>query len=529
GKIHTEFNIRKIDWNRPAYNFNIRNDRYEEIPVNPTSTIIKHKENDNGSVNLILTWEYPEYEKTKKKEHNIDGFIVYMHSSDTNEPYQFTSKMSEETLIPNISQEKRTYTITSVPSNLFYTIGIRAYRRVDDDINPEGILLSEIIGFDNSISTRTMLRMAQTSEPEEDYEEPYKSYQPSTEVNIKGKVNGANLKGGIVPPSDPEIGDIWFDRTDGSVKTWDGFNWIKDSSFGKLQQDLDQFNKEMEELSKEIEETLEEANKELEEEMQKLEEELKWLEDEVIPDVERAVEETQIPIGIDPPEEIPLSGLWYNSSTEPPTLMYWDEEEATWNKLGVDEDDIKKLMEEMRKEVETNSRTYSKMEVIKTRKEIVDRLERELGDVHGKIEDLENLRDELFGRVESIEEYVDELKGSIGEDIENIGKLADELRELANNIQTELGDFEGRIVNVEQTVDEANGIILSFVEDIERIEGQVNINSSSIEQQAGLIASKVDSVEYQEDKDGIINSIEKNNTAIEQLSDEIELRVTKEE
>src|SRR5699024_3042455 len=273
GKINTEFNKRKIDWNRTAYNFNIGNDRYEEIPVNPTSTIIKHKENDNGSVNLILTWEYPEYEKTKKKEHNIDGFIVYMHSSDTNEPYQFTSKMSEETLIPNISQEKRTYTITSVPSNLFYTIGIRAYRRVDDDINPEGILLSEIIGFDNSISTRTMLRMAQTSEPEEDYAEPYKSYQPSTEVNIKGKVNGANLKGGIVPPSDPEIGDIWFDRTDGSVKTWDGFNWIKDSSFGKLQQDLDQFNKEMEELSKEIEETLEEANKELEEEMQKLEEE----------------------------------------------------------------------------------------------------------------------------------------------------------------------------------------------------------------------------------------------------------------
>src|SRR5699024_6313435 len=209
--------------------------------------------------------------------------------------------------------------------------------------------------------------------------------------------------------------------------------------------------------------------------------------------------------------------------------MYWDEEEATWNKLGVDEDDIKKLMEEMRKEVETNSRTYSKMEVIKTRKEIVDRLEREMGDDNGKIEELENLRDELFGRVKSIEEYVDELKGSIGEDIENIGKLADELRELANNIQTELGDFEGRIVNVEQTVDEANGIILSFVEDIERIEGQVNINSSSIEQQAGLIASKVDSVEYQEDKDGIINSIEKNNTAIEQLSDEIELRVTKEE
>src|SRR5699024_1397348 len=156
GKINTEFNKRKIDWNRTAYNFNIRNDRYEEIPVNPTSTIIKHKENDNGYVNLILTWEYPEYEKTKKKEHNIDGFIVYMHSSDTNEPYQFTSKMSEETLIPNISQEKRTYTITSVPSNLFYTIGIRAYRRVDDDINQEGILLSEIIGFDNSISTRTM-------------------------------------------------------------------------------------------------------------------------------------------------------------------------------------------------------------------------------------------------------------------------------------------------------------------------------------------------------------------------------------
>src|SRR5699024_4114977 len=77
-KVDTDYNKRKINWDKVAYNFNMRNDRIEEIPNEPTQAIIKHKENDDGSVNLNLSWEYDDYEETEKNEDNIDGFLLYM-------------------------------------------------------------------------------------------------------------------------------------------------------------------------------------------------------------------------------------------------------------------------------------------------------------------------------------------------------------------------------------------------------------------------------------------------------------------
>src|SRR5690625_127673 len=125
----------------------MRNDRIEEVPVEPNNAIISHKDNNDGSVNLILKWDYPDYNVTKKNEHNIDGFLIYLYSSDEDEQYQFTSKMSQETII-DVSLHTNSYTFPSVPSNLYYTVGVRAYRRVDEDIDLDGILLSEIVTFE---------------------------------------------------------------------------------------------------------------------------------------------------------------------------------------------------------------------------------------------------------------------------------------------------------------------------------------------------------------------------------------------
>src|SRR5699024_9705881 len=48
-------------------------------------------------------------------------------------------------------------------------------------------------------------------------------------------------------------------------------------------------------------------------------------------------------------------------------------------------------------------------------------------------------------------------------------------------------------------------------------------------QNTEAISQKVSSIDYERDKTGILSSIESNETAINQLSDEIDLRVTKEE
>src|SRR5699024_4877164 len=136
-KVDTDYNKRKINWERIAYNFNIRNDRIDKKPVPPESALLSHKENDDGSVNLELEWKYPEFSKTKKDEHNIDGFLIYLYPSDSDEPYQFGSIMSKETIV-DVSHYSKSYVFPSLPSNLYYTVGIQAYRRVDDDINVEG-------------------------------------------------------------------------------------------------------------------------------------------------------------------------------------------------------------------------------------------------------------------------------------------------------------------------------------------------------------------------------------------------------
>ncbi|MEM5599136.1 hypothetical protein AAHB53_27695 [Niallia circulans] len=210
-KVNTDYNKRKRNWNNIATNFNSRNDRISVTPNSPTNVTIAHKINDNGSADLTINWNYNDYEKTKKDADNIDGFIVYMYSDITNERYVFGSTIAKETII-SVNYSIKTYTFPSVPPNRFYTLGVRAYRHVDDDINIDGIIFSDLVT------------------PSDVNQNPY---QPSelTVVNglFYGKVNGAIYVTSDVEPEEAEVNKtVWVNPAtlEQSVLTETGYKHL---------------------------------------------------------------------------------------------------------------------------------------------------------------------------------------------------------------------------------------------------------------------------------------------------------------
>ncbi|MGD7047097.1 hypothetical protein FZC83_02440 [Rossellomorea marisflavi] len=198
-KINTDYNKRKLDWKKMAYNFNIRNDRIPDKPTNPTVSLvgnsISHTNNDNGSINLTFKWGYPNHTTTEKKADNIDGFFLYLYQSNDDSKYMFGSQMSKETVIP-LESSLRQYTFTGVPANSYYTLGIKAYRTVDDDIDPNGVIFSDIVS------------------PEWFTENPYLP-SPSSVItaDISGRMNGVSFSVGSEPPTDPQQNDKWTDTS----------------------------------------------------------------------------------------------------------------------------------------------------------------------------------------------------------------------------------------------------------------------------------------------------------------------------
>jgi phage minor structural protein len=201
-KLNTDYNKRKINWNNVATNFDNRNDRISVKPSNPQSSTIDHKQNDDGSVDLTVSWNYPDYTKTKLDADNIDGFILYLYSGSNEDEYVFGSNIAKETYIA-VSSEKRTYTFSSVPSNLYYSIAVKSYRDVDDDIASDGILFSDLILFPQ--------------------------YQPSPSIivngSVNGKVNGVLYSVSDIAPEQPSINDRWFDTTTKQDKIFNGTDW----------------------------------------------------------------------------------------------------------------------------------------------------------------------------------------------------------------------------------------------------------------------------------------------------------------
>jgi phage minor structural protein len=183
-QVKKDYGKRKKDWITSANNFNLRNDRISTKPTSPTLDYEKclyHTENDNGSVNLILNWTFPDFKKSKNDADNIDGFFVFLNSSETDETYVFGSEIGDEE-ITNLSLTRRSCSFQNLPPNKYYTLGIKAYRSVDEDIHPDGILFSDIVTPDNPKAN---------------------PYLPMTHVDFKGTIQGYSLSADNSPYSIP--------------------------------------------------------------------------------------------------------------------------------------------------------------------------------------------------------------------------------------------------------------------------------------------------------------------------------------
>ena len=125
-------------------NFDGRNDRKSTTPANPIiandGTSIDHTINTDGSANISFEWDFT----GTGDAYDIDGFIVYVYQSDVNFSYTFGTTVASEQVF-YVTPEKRAFILHGIPSNKYYTFGIKAYRIVDQDINASGVLVSSII------------------------------------------------------------------------------------------------------------------------------------------------------------------------------------------------------------------------------------------------------------------------------------------------------------------------------------------------------------------------------------------------
>ncbi|WP_442636614.1 DUF7359 domain-containing protein [Rossellomorea marisflavi] len=312
-KINTDYNNRKLDWKKMAQNFNLRNDRISEKPTNPILSAEKSSfsyiQNDNGSINLTINWEYPDFNSSNKNEDNIDGFFVYLKSNETPEKYQFGSQMAKESII-TLDFNKRSYTFLGIAPNKYYTVGIRAYRYVDDDIESSGILMSDIVSPPYS-----------TDDP----------FLPSTVVNLNGRVNGVKYTVKDIAPESPVVNDVWVNNTDAKTRVWDGKTWKVNNDLARANEYTDQLK---EELEKGLIEGFEDVYKELDD-----------IENEVIPKVRQVIIDTYAPRQPEPPEEVG-SGLWWDTSVEPPRFKRYDDATGEWIPVAPTDEEVEAILRE---------------------------------------------------------------------------------------------------------------------------------------------------------------------------------------
>ncbi|MEM5028869.1 hypothetical protein WKH33_07615 [Priestia sp. WB3] len=206
-KASTEFNTRKIDYDTLATNYNARNDRISIAPSSPTIGInsVTHKVNENGSVDISVSWNYPNSDEDK---YNIDGFIVHCYPDTSSDTYLFGASLAKEQRI-SVRYDKRIATFTSQVPTKYFTFGVQAYRNVEASISPNGVLLSDIV------------------QPQTPSENPYR---PSNTVEVKGKVNGLYQISTNEKPSDPDVGTIWIDPVNNKSELYDGEQWIVQSA-----------------------------------------------------------------------------------------------------------------------------------------------------------------------------------------------------------------------------------------------------------------------------------------------------------
>lgn len=123
----------------PITNFNDRNDRDGSAVAAPTITsdgqAIDHTLNDDGSADISFEWSWAGVDSS------IDGFEIMQRSSTSSSAYTPGTTPAQEQ-ITFLPANKRAYYTFGVVPNLYYTFAVRAYRRVDPDINAARVIQS---------------------------------------------------------------------------------------------------------------------------------------------------------------------------------------------------------------------------------------------------------------------------------------------------------------------------------------------------------------------------------------------------
>ncbi|XOT29072.1 phage tail protein [Bacillus subtilis subsp. subtilis] len=212
-KAATEYNQRKLDYEKVYYNFNQRNDQIStpvEPPTLSNQQTLSHTVNDNGSVDITVEWDYPDDYTIDKN--NIDGFRIIMYASGSSDQYIFGATMANENSL-TVEREKRKAVFTSLTPNKYYTFGVQAYRSVDPNIATDGYIRSDII-----------VSSVKSENP----------YLPSNSVEVKGslsgKVNGLYTISTETKPISPDAGTIWIDSKTNKQELFNGEEWIVSSA-----------------------------------------------------------------------------------------------------------------------------------------------------------------------------------------------------------------------------------------------------------------------------------------------------------
>ncbi|MFK3936701.1 phage tail protein [Alkalihalobacillus sp. NPDC078783] len=222
-KAKTELNNRKDNYNQTFQQFRIRNNRISTpvASVTLSSSPLSSKSNDDGTANVTIKWEYPD--KYEEDKYNIDGFRVYIYSSDKPTPILLGSNINGEESKP-VPREQRNFTFNSLTSNKYYTIGVMAYRTVDSDIKEDGVIKSEIVQPRNTIQAmRLFSTQSNVSEPVED-SHPV-PFQPTDKVNFNGSIRHIDFYTSYEPPENPSLDAQWTHPITKKVSKFNGIEW----------------------------------------------------------------------------------------------------------------------------------------------------------------------------------------------------------------------------------------------------------------------------------------------------------------
>ena len=131
--------------------FNGRNNRKSTTPATPTSVAFSTAtSNTNASIDLPLSWTFT----GSGDAYDIDGFIVFLRTTTTTNATNITTS----DLDTNIQQvfltaEKRSHTFSGISPSAFYRAAVRAYRVVDSDIDPAGVIYGPLLNTTQRTAT----------------------------------------------------------------------------------------------------------------------------------------------------------------------------------------------------------------------------------------------------------------------------------------------------------------------------------------------------------------------------------------